>query len=126
MEDLFDIFDDVDDIVEKEKKPKEKKKEEAVKVAKKEKEEAAVKVAKKEKIAKNNAEKRYRYPFKLYLAARFLETDSIFEEEKEYSESEITKLMLEHGYYEFAGKVTFDFRENENVLIPIFYQHKKG
>lgn len=115
MEDLFDIFDDVDDIVEKEKKPKEKKKEEAV-----------TKVEKNEKKAKNNAEKRYKYPFKLYLAARFLETDSIFEEEKEYSESQITKLMLEHGYYEFAGKVTFDFRENENVLIPIFYQHKKG
>lgn len=115
MEDLFDIFDDVDDIVEKEKKPKEKKKEEAPE-----------KVAKNEKIAKKNVEKKYKYPFKLYLAARIIETDSIFEEEKEYSESEITKLMLEHGYYEFAGNVTFDFRENENVMIPIFNQHKKG
>jgi hypothetical protein len=34
--------------------------------------------------------------------------------------------MLEHQYYDFAGTVTFEFLEKENVLLPIFQQHKKG
>lgn len=70
--------------------------------------------------------KQYKYPFEIYLAAQRPSIDHIFEEEKEYTEKEITKAMLDHGFYEFAGSVTYDFRENENVLIPIFQQHKKG
>ena len=34
--------------------------------------------------------------------------------------------MREHQYYDFTGDVSFDFIENENVLLPIFRQHKKG
>ena len=69
---------------------------------------------------------KYRYPFTLHYAAQNLNVSHIFEEGHEYSEDEITKKMLEHQFYEFAGKVTYDFRENDNVLIPVFKQPKKG
>lgn len=76
--------------------------------------------------AEKNSEKKYKYPFTLHLAGRNMETDHIFEEGKEYSESEIVSKMREHQYYDFAGKVTFEYLKDDNVLLPIFQQHKKG
>ncbi len=70
--------------------------------------------------------KTYKYPFILHFAGQNIETDHIFENGKEYEESEITKKMLEHQYYEFAGSVSYTFMEKENVLLPIFQQFKKG
>ncbi|MFR5598914.1 MAG: hypothetical protein ACLTJB_04295 [Holdemania filiformis] len=69
---------------------------------------------------------KYRYPFILHYAAQNLDVDHIFEEGREYTAEEITKRMLEHQFYEFAGKVVYDYRSEENVLIPIFQQPKKG
>lgn len=80
----------------------------------------------KKSAKKEDTSIKYQYPFRIYLAAQYLDIDRIFEEEKEYSEKEITDAMLNHGFYEFAGNVTYDFRKNDNVLIPIFQQHKKG
>lgn len=70
--------------------------------------------------------KTYKYPFILHFAGQNIETDHIFENGKEYEESEITKKMLEHQYYEFAGSVSYTFMKKENVLLPIFQQFKKG
>ena len=69
---------------------------------------------------------KYKYPFKLHFAGHNIETDHIFENEKEYSPEEITKKMLEHQFYEFAGSVRYSYMDEENVLIPIFQQYKKG
>lgn len=69
---------------------------------------------------------KYKYPFILHLAGRNIETDHIFEEGKEYTEAEITTKMREHQYYDFAGSVKFEYIKEENVLLPIFQQHKKG
>ena len=69
---------------------------------------------------------KYKYPFKLHFAGHDVETDHIFENEKEYTPEEITKKMLEHQFYEFAGSVNYTYLEKENVLIPIFQQYKKG
>lgn len=70
--------------------------------------------------------KSFKYPFILHFAGKNVETDHIFEQDKEYKAEEIRTKMLDHQYYEFAGSVKFDYIEKENVLIPIFQQHKKG
>lgn len=71
-------------------------------------------------------EKKHKYPFVLHIAGRNIETDHIFENGTEYKESEITTKMLEHQYYDFGGTVDYDYLEKDNVLLPIFKQHKKG
>lgn len=84
-------------------------------------------VKKESKKSEGNQESvKYRYPFILHYAAQNLDVDHIFEEGREYTAEEITKRMLEHQFYEFAGKVNYDFRVDDNVLIPIFQQPKKG
>ncbi len=66
------------------------------------------------------------YPFTLHYAGQNRDTDHIFENGKEYTAEEITKSMLNHQYYEFAGKVEYDYIKADNVLVPIFQQHRKG
>lgn len=100
MEDLFDMVPEEE--VQEETKPKAKEKKE------------------------NKEVKKYTYPFIMHIAARNIDISHVFEEGKEYSEDEITKAMLEHQFYDFAGSVSYDFIESDNVLIPIFKQHKKG
>lgn len=92
-------------------------------VVQKEKREKAIQETKKnaeQKIAK------YKYPFILHFAGHNIETDHIFENEKAYTSEEIRTKMLEHQYYEFSGEVDFKYLTKENVLLPIFQQHKKG
>ena len=70
--------------------------------------------------------KSFTAPFRIYLAAQKMDVSHIFEDGQSYTESEITKAMLQHGYYEFSGSVKYDFKESENILVPIFQQPKKG
>lgn len=70
--------------------------------------------------------KKYKYPFEIYLAAEKRDVSHIFDDDTEYSADEITKAMLQHGFYEFSGNVTYDYMEKDNVLVPVFQQHKKG
>lgn len=74
----------------------------------------------------NPVGKKYKYPFEIYLAAEKRDVSHIFEEGTEYTADEITKAMLQHGFYEFSGSVTYDYMEKDNVLVPVFQQHKKG
>lgn len=69
---------------------------------------------------------KYKYPFILHQAGRNLEIDHIFENDKEYTSEEIRSMLLRHQYYEYSGKVKFEYISDENVLLPIFQQHKKG
>ncbi|WP_279194122.1 hypothetical protein, partial [Holdemania massiliensis] len=92
---------------------------------KEQKEKKEVKKASK-KSEGNQESVKYRYPFILHYAAQNLDVSHVFEDGHEYSAEEITKKMLEHQFYEFAGKVSYDFRADDNVLIPIFQQPKKG
>lgn len=86
------------------------------------------KESKPKEVAKTNSSntKSYKYPFEIYLAAEKKDVSHIFEEGKSYTPQQVTKAMLEHGFYEFAGNVTYDFIEKDNVLVPVFQQHKKG
>ena len=70
--------------------------------------------------------KSFTAPFTIYLAAEKKDVSHIFEDGQTYSEDEITKAMLQHGFYEFSGNVKYDFVEEDNVLVPIFQQPKKG
>jgi len=127
-------------------KPKEEKKETAAKVDNSpnatelvQREEKGTKTTNKsEKVKKANIketkakngntkiDRKYKYPFQVYLAGRMLDVTHIFEENQEYTSEEINKKMLEHRYYEFAGQTTYDYIEADNVLVPTFQQHKKG
>lgn len=76
--------------------------------------------------AKGNKSKKYVYPFKIHFGGDTRDVDHIFTEGTEYSEIEIKEAMLNHQFYEFSGEVAFDYRDKDNVLIPIFKHHKKG
>lgn len=84
----------------------------------------ADKIAKAEEEAKKNP--KYIYPFILHYAGNNIDTSMMFENGKEYTTEEIRTKMLQNQYYEFSGKVTFEYLKSDNVLLPIFEQHKKG
>lgn len=97
-------------------KPDKQKKEKKVKSESKPEENADV----------QDEKKSYTYPFEVYLAAEKRDVSYIFAEGQVYTEDQITKAMLEHGFYEFAGNVKYDYIQDDNVLVPVFQQHKKG
>lgn len=111
MDDLFDLIDD-EEIVEV-KKPikKEVKKEKTV-------------ITESEKSS--DVKEKYKYPFIMHYAGQNIDISHIFEHGHEYTSDEITKAMLNHQYYQFSAKVTYDYIAADNVLVPIFQYHKKG
>lgn len=90
--------------------------------------------AAKKTIAKKAAEKKeeksksgYTYPFGLYTEGRMVDISSYgFEDGKTYEDKEITKIMLNHRHYEFAGDIEYNFIKDDNVLVANLKQHKKG
>lgn len=90
--------------------------------------------AAKKTIAKKAAEKKeeksksgYTYPFGLYTEGRMVDISSYgFEDGKTYEDKEITKIMLSHQHYEFAGDIEYNFIKDDNVLVANLKQHKKG
>lgn len=75
---------------------------------------------------KGAAGKKYTFPFILWMDRQQQDVSHIFEVGKEYSESEISNLMLEHGDYDFGGKVNYDYLPDKNVLAVSFQKHSKG
>lgn len=126
-----ELLEKVDDLssIEEVKKIESEIEEDYQKMLKYKKKEAKNKVENKKvesKPKEENKQKKYKYPFIIHLAGRNLETDHIFESDNEYTEEEIRTKMLEHQYYDFSGKVSFEYLEKENILLPIFQHHKKG
>ena len=81
----------------------------------------------KDKETKKTASgKKYTFPFILWMDRQQQDVSHIFEVGKEYSESEISNLMLEHGDYDFGGKVNYDYLPDKNVLAVSFQKHSKG
>lgn len=78
------------------------------------------------KRAKKETEKTYRYPFQIYSEGQILETEHIFQEKQDYTESQITEAMLNHKHYEFAGEMTYNYLNEDNVLVATAKQYKKG
>lgn len=91
--------------------------------SKKEEKPASKKVPKK----KASTEKTYKYPFGVYSEGRLIDISSYgFVDGQDYTEKEITSIMLQHRHYEFAGTMEYSYIEDDNVLVVTGKQHRKG
>lgn len=76
---------------------------------------------------KSSSEKTYKYPFGVYSEGRLIDVSSYgFADGQEYTEKEITDIMLQHCHYEFAGAMEYSYIEDDNVLVVTGKQHRKG
>ena len=99
------------DVEEKQEKPK---KEAKPKAAKTDKKEAKVK------------EKKYKFPFVMFFNHSEQDVTHVFQDDKEYTADEISKEMLRHGFYDFSGSVSYDYIQDDNMLVVSFQKHAKG
>lgn len=91
--------------------------------SKKEEKPASKKVPKK----KASTEKTYKYPFGVYSEGRLIDISSYgFVDGQDYTEKEITSIMLQHRHYEFAGTMEYSYIEDDNVLVVTGKQHRKS
>lgn len=91
--------------------------------SKKEEKPAGKKVPKK----KASTEKTYKYLFGVYSEGRLIDISSYgFVDGQDYTEKEITDIMLQHRHYEFAGTMEYSYIEDDNVLVVTGKQHRKG
>lgn len=96
---------------------------EVVEEPKKEEKPAGKKTPKK----KASTEKTYKYPFGVYSEGRLIDISSYgFVDGQDYTEKEITDIMLQHRHYEFSGKMEYNFIKDDNVLVVTGKQHRKG
>ena len=96
---------------------------EVVEESKKEEKPAGKKTPKK----KASTEKTYKYPFGVYSEGRLIDVSSYgFVDGQDYTEKEITDIMLQHRHYEFAGTMEYSYIEDDNVLVVTGKQHRKG
>ena len=98
------------DVEEKQEKPK---KEAKPKAAKTDKKEAKVK------------EKKYKFPFGMFFNHSEQDVTHVFQDDKEYTADEISKEMLRHGFYDFSGSVSYDYIQDDNMLVVSFQKHAK-
>ena len=83
--------------------------------------------AKKADKKKETSKSGYTYPFGLYTEGRMVDISSYgFEDGQTYDDKEITKIMLNHRHYEFAGDIEYNFIKDDNVLVANLKQYKKG
>ena len=76
---------------------------------------------------KASTEKTYKYPFGIYSEGRLIDVSSYgFVDGQDYTEKEITDIMLQHRHYEFAGTMEYSYIEDDNVLVVTGKQHRKG
>ena len=76
---------------------------------------------------KASTEKTYKYPFGIYSEGRLIDISSYgFVDGQDYTEKEITDIMLQHRHYEFAGTMEYSYIEDDNVLVVTGKQHRKG
>jgi hypothetical protein len=79
------------------------------------------------KKSTKKAEKTYKYPFGIYSEGRLIDISSYgFVDGQDYTEKEITDIMLQHRHYEFAGTMEYSYIEDDNVLVVTGKQHRKG
>ena len=79
------------------------------------------------KKSTKKTEKTYKYPFGVYSEGRLIDVSSYgFVDGQDYTEKEITYIMLQHRHYEFAGTMEYSYIEDDNVLVVTGKQHRKG
>lgn len=115
-------------VVEDEKQATEEQKQATVQATETEKPKTEEKPAgKKTTKKKASTEKTYKYPFGVYSEGRLIDVSSYgFVDGQDYTEKEITDIMLQHRHYEFAGTMEYSYIEDDNVLVVTGKQHRKG
>lgn len=78
------------------------------------------------KLSTDKSGKRFRAPFQLYCGNMLKDITGYFEDGREYSGEEITKIMLDHDEYFFTSKVEYDYIAETNTVVAMSVQHKKG
>ena len=71
-------------------------------------------------------ENKYKFPFGMFFNHSEQDVTHVFQVEKEYSTDEISKEMLRHGFYDFSGSVSYDYIQDDNMLVVSFQKHAKG
>lgn len=121
--------------MEKEKKEKEKAEAEAKKLAEEEaarlKAEAEERKAKEKETKEKDEEakaKKYKFPFLMYFGHEYRDVTGVFEEGKEYSEKQLTKTLIDHGFkdFKYAQEIQWEYFEDENCLYPKFKLGNRG
>ena len=115
-------------VVEDEKQATEEQKQATVQATETEKPKTEEKPAgKKTTKKKTDTAVKHKYPFGVYSEGRLIDVSSYgFVEDREYTEDEITKIMLQHRHYEFSGKMEYNLIKDDNVLVANAAQHRKG
>lgn len=92
-------------------------------IEKKQKEEEKKKKEEEEKKAK-----KYKYPFLMYFGHEYRDVSGVFEEGKEYTEKQLTKTLVDHGYkdFKYAQEIQWEYFEDENCLYPKFKLGNRG
>lgn len=79
------------------------------------------------KEASQPVEESYEYPFSLYTEGHTVDISEYgFEDGRRYTPKQINEIMLKHRHYEFAGKMTYEMLEDDNMLVATAKQYKKG
>lgn len=90
------------------------------------KKEAKPKAAKTDKKEAKVKEKKYKFPFGMFFNHSEQDVTHVFQDDKEYTSDEISKEMLRHGFYDFSGSVSYDYIQDDNMLVVSFQKHAKG
>ena len=83
------------------------------------------KTTKKKADGESNS-KTFKYPFNIYSNGNIDISNYGFKDDHEYTEEQISDVMLKHKHYEFGGKLEFNFFEEDNTIAVNAIQHKKG
>ena len=86
------------------------------------------KEAEKKKADEEKNAKKYKYPFLMYFGHEYRDVTGVFEEGKEYTEKQLTKALIDHGFkdFKYAQEVQWEYFEDENCLYPKFKLGNRG
>lgn len=89
---------------------------------------AKQKEAEKKKADEEKNAKKYKYPFLMYFGHEYRDVTGVFEEGKEYTEKQLTKALIDHGFkdFKYAQEVQWEYFEDENCLYPKFKLGNRG
>lgn len=89
---------------------------------------AKQKEAEKKKADEEKNAKKYKYPFLMYFGHEYRDVTGVFEEGKEYTEKQLTKALIDHGFkdFKYAQEVQWEYFDDENCLYPKFKLGNRG
>lgn len=82
----------------------------------------------KKKADEEKNAKKYKYPFLMYFGHEYRDVTGVFEDGREYTEKQLTKALVEHGFkdFKYAQEIQWEYFEDENCLYPKFKLGNRG